>query len=175
MTAETTPELLAEGDMIVGARDGKAYEVVEINNDADDGDPPALHVVLRREGGSKLVGVDLAKLPARITLLSTRREREAHALALVQVRLGAEVMATREEGQPYVTAASFSDPSSLYSHLYIFHFVKDKPKDGTTYPEGALTELVKAHTAMHESGRIAETHEHSPTFYRDLKEQGAKA
>ncbi len=168
MTTETTPELLAVGDEIIAARDGKVYEVVD--REVAEGNAVLWH--LRREGSEKVHPVAAERLPPKIQLVSTLAERQANARALLQVRLGAEVVAERQNGKkdgPWVVPTAFPDVGGLYAHLYLFHFVKEDPKDATAYPDGDLSDLIAEHTRLHEAGRIAEAHEHISTFYRDME------
>lgn len=164
---EVGPELLAPGDVILGQRDGREWEVVEYDGLGT--------LVLQRDG--KEVQVHGEKLPAKVRLVMTAAEMQERAVATAQVMLRGEVIGIRddsaEDGLPEGThrvPASFVDVGSMLAHLYLFHQPERKKSDRTpaVYPaEGPMAELLRHHDEAH-AAPLFVAHVHDPDFYKNL-------
>lgn len=123
-----------------------------------------------------------------IERLMTAQEVSERAVALTQVRLGGEVVATKDEvgGQAdrgWAVAATWFDAASLAAHLFLFHAVGEGApgmrRPGSKTEAATRTELLEIHDTLHreiESGHAPEgyrPHWHDETFWKRHNERHA--
>lgn len=143
---------IEDGDLVLGAKDGKEW------------------VVSRKTGasvtlthGDKVHNLKIADLPFNVQRIATAYEVLERAEALAQVRLGGETLARTDtpDGVPS-TPDVFVDKGSLLAHIYLFHMAEN-----VKYPDGTFGDAIAAHDAMHEREPVV-PHTHDSGFYRAM-------
>lgn len=115
-------------------------------------------VTVQRDDGFEHTGQPTGE----VEVISSGAEARQMAIATSQVWLGGEIVAIEEAGV-HLVPATYPDPASLLSHVYLLH--------GTSLVETEMALVIRKHEWLHRpENRIAGTyveHRHDPEFYRN--------
>ena len=116
-------------------------------------------VEVEREDGKKHKGEP--KGPVKV--ISTAAQDMELAVATAQIRLGGQVIATRDGSGRFLVPATYPDVGSLLTHLYTLH--------GVTVQADSIRDGLRKHEWLHRpENKVAgqyEEHYHDPDFYRE--------
>ena len=174
MPAETEPvgtvsmgwSMIKDGDVVLGARDGAQWQVDGTPTDQPDGSR-LVNLVKLDEQAVRHKNIRVRGVVRRVATGAQMRER---ALAIVQVKLGGEVVAVADDGDErgHACPAVFTDAGHLAAHLLLFHATTTtKNVDGS---ESTYSQVDGEHRALHHDiaagnpkpGTV--THWHDPNF-----------
>jgi hypothetical protein len=139
------------GDILSITVGGKArvWTVMEIEGSS---------VTIERDDGKRHTGTPTGE----VEVISSGAEAREMAIAVMQVRLGGEIVAIEDAGV-YIVPATYPDPGSLLSHAFLMH--------GVSLAETGIAELIRKHEWLHrpENKRAGDfqEHRHDPEFYRN--------
>lgn len=153
------------GDVVLGARDGRQWSVEAISTET--GGARTVTLVDLEQQSVRHEGLTVRGVVRRVATGAAMRER---ALAIVQVKLGGEVVAMQTGGDPrgHAVPAVFTDAGHLAAHLMLFHATTaTRNVDGS---ESTYAQVDGEHRALHkdiEDGKPKEgtvAHWHDPDF-----------
>lgn len=135
------------GDVIKGARDGKAWEVIEKGHGAE--------VVIEREGRRYKFAPS-----GEVEILATAEEMVGAATASVKIILpGAVTVSVRDEDKVWTCPRSYPDVGTLQAHAFILH--------GKKLTEADKLSMMAEHAGLHEQGGVQHPHVHDRNFWKE--------
>lgn len=146
---------IAIGDL-VELKDRRVWQCIDRHGDV---------VKVERDDGKVYEGTPTG----RVKVVDTAQRSLERAVALTQVHLGGEHIATRDAEGRYLVPATFPDPGSLMSHIYVMHGVVVQAPRGL-HEEQGLRETLKKHEWLHRpenKGKEYVNHYHDPEFYKE--------
>lgn len=136
------------GDIVMGAKDKKAWEV---QSKLPDG------TTTIKNGERQYTFVP----SGRVDMIATADEVLAAAEAAIKISMpgSVEVAVQNTETKLWMCPNSYPDVGSLQSHAYVLHTKK--------LEEGPLPDMLAEHRRWHDQNDIALPHVHTKDFYRN--------
>lgn len=138
--------LVGTGDVVLGAKDKKPWEVVR---KAPDG------TTTIRNGDREYTFVPFG----RVDVIATAAEVLAAAEAAIKVTMpgSVEIMRQDPETKLWTCPNAFPDAGVLQSHAYVLH--------GKRLEESPLPDMMAEHLRWHEANDVATPHIHTKDWY----------
>jgi len=142
----TNWSLVGPGDVVLGAKDQKAWEIVRKLPDG---------TTTIRNGEREYTFVPTGK----VDLIATRDELIAAAEAAVKVTMpgSVEIMRQDPETKLWTCPNTFPDAGVLQSHAFVLH--------GKRLSENPLPDMLAEHKAWHDANDVATPHIHVKDWY----------
>lgn len=146
------------GDL-VELKDGRIWQCIDRHGEV---------VKVEREDGKIYEGTPTGQ----VKVIDTAQRAMDRAVALVTIQMDGEHIATKDAEGRWLVPATYPDPGTLLSHIYLLHGVVVQPQRGLPDDMG-LRAILRKHDRLHRpefKGPGYVNHYHDPDFHRERTE-----